>query len=296
MTNISIMQDASEIVPFDDPNLPLYIALGTLSAFPNHRMLCHWHDAFEIISILEGSMYYQIGEQKMLLSAGDTLLINARQLHYGFSSQNSECRYYCILCQAELLGQNNRVLYRQFLAPMLENQNISHLYFGAQEEISGSLFKLITEIYHEKESAVPAYELLCLSKLYALWHIVYPHTISPARDTRDYSDETLQKDMVSYIQTHFSEHITLSDIAAAGHICQNKCCVIFRRYLQQSPIDFLNAYRLNISCGLLKHTSKSISDIALSCGFNHSSYYTKLFQRKYGCTPSTWRKQHRNTQ
>lgn len=41
---------------------------------------------------------------------------------------------------------------------------------------------------------------------------------------------------------------------------------------------------------LLKNTNRSITHIALSCGFNHLSYYSRLFLRTFGCTPGEYRK------
>uniref|UniRef100_UPI000B0A6E20 helix-turn-helix transcriptional regulator n=1 Tax=Clostridium sp. NkU-1 TaxID=1095009 RepID=UPI000B0A6E20 len=55
---------------------------------------------------------------------------------------------------------------------------------------------------------------------------------------------------------------------------------------------FLNSYRLEVSRGLLKDTADSITQVALACGFNHLSYYSKLFLRSYGCTPSQYRNLH----
>lgn len=73
------------------------------------------------------------------------------------------------------------------------------------------------------------------------------------------------------------------------HICRNKCCQIFKRYTNQSPIEFLNQYRLEISRNLLENKELSILEIAQYCGFNHSSYYSKLFYRSYHCTPTEYR-------
>jgi len=66
-------------------------------------------------------------------------------------------------------------------------------------------------------------------------------------------DLLIQRDMVSYIYSHYSESINLEEIAAAGKVCRNKCCQIFRRYLCQSPIDFLNHYRLERELSSAKH-------------------------------------------
>lgn len=100
-----------------------------------------------------------------------------------------------------------------------------------------------------------------------------------------------QQSMVSYIYQNYSEHITLDDISAAGNISRSKCCQIFKKYIGQSPMDFVNTYRLEISQHLLLTTTSSITDICTACGFNHLSYFTKQFQIKYGCTPRDYRKE-----
>ena len=289
MAGIEIMQDASEIVPYSTPGLPLYTSHGRLSHFHWRRMLCHWHDDLEWIAVYEGSMRYRIGKETVLLCEGDVLFVNSRQLHDGQPNKDDDCRYYCVLCHPDLLSAN-RILYSRFVQPIAENTGFAFLHLHAGDTDTAAIFSLLRNICAEDLTENPDYALEALGLLHILWRKLYPLCLSTTVAPRDYTDETLQKDMVSYIQKHYAEHITLADIAAAGHVCQNKCCVLFRRYLQQSPIDFLNTYRLEVSRRLLCATQESISDIALACGFNHLSYYSKLFQRKYGSTPSEWRR------
>jgi len=70
-----------------------------------------------------------------------------------------------------------------------------------------------------------------------------------------------QKNMVSFIYQHYSEKILLDDIAASGYVSRSKCCIIFKHYLHQSPIDFLNSYRLKVSCNMLKNTKKVLQKL-----------------------------------
>ena len=105
------------------------------------------------------------------------------------------------------------------------------------------------------------------------------------------SDLEIQKNMVSFIYQHYAEKISLDEIAASGNVSRSKCCLIFKQYLQQSPMDFLNTYRLKTSCSLLRNTEKNITKIAFSCGFNHLSYFSKLFIKNFGCTPREYRNQ-----
>ena len=83
--------------------------------------------------------------------------------------------------------------------------------------------------------------------------------------------------MVSYIFQNYSGRITLDDIAAAGNVSRSKCCRIFRDRLQQTPIDFLNQYRLQVSRRLLLEDGLSVTEAATACGFGHLSYFSKLF-------------------
>ena len=71
---------------------------------------------------------------------------------------------------------------------------------------------------------------------------------------------------------------------------RSKCCQLFKKYVNRTPMDFLNTYRLEMSLRLLKETERPISDISLSCGFTSQSYFTKLFTERYHMTPSGCRK------
>jgi len=141
--------------------------------------------------------------------------------------------------------------------------------------------------------------VLCLLNglFHCLWHCIYQHSTQELQTAglQKNPDISLQKQMVTYIHEHYAEDIGLDDIASAGNISRSKCCKIFQAYLQQSPVSFLNDYRMEISCNLLSNTSYSITEIALACGFNHLSYFSKSFLRKYGCTPNQYRKREAGT-
>lgn len=100
--------------------------------------------------------------------------------------------------------------------------------------------------------------------------------------------------MTSYIYKNYKQNISLNDIAKSGNICRSKCCKMFKKYLNQSPIDFLNTYRLEISKSLLINSNSNITEIAFNSGFNHLSYFSKLFYEKYNFTPKEYRRLYQN--
>ena len=104
-------------------------------------------------------------------------------------------------------------------------------------------------------------------------------------------DLDLQKHMVNFIYQNFQQQITLDEIAASVNVSRSKCCRLFQKYLNESPILFLKDYRLRKSCDLLLQSNYSITEIATMVGYNHLSYYSKIFLEKYGMTPHDYRKE-----
>ena len=287
-----IMQDASEIVRYDEVGIPLSIREGLLSAYPNHRALCHWHEDIEWVYIRSGQMNYYMNGKRALLNTGEALMVNSRQMHYGYSENGQDCDFIRILCHPKIFITNS-VLYQSYIAPVLSNPSLEYLHLKPEFPEDAEALQLLPEILRIKKEHPAAYEIEAAALLSLLWcRLLRSHPMMPneAAAKPKEPDLLVQRDMVSYIYSHYSESINLDEIAAAGKVCRNKCCQIFRRYLNQSPIDFLNHYRLEVSCHLLNNTKLSIAEICTACGFNHQSYYSKIFLRTYSCSPRDFRK------
>ncbi len=294
MIHIQVMQDASEIVHYNNMKLPLYIRQSHLSDYPTMCALCHWHEDVECIFILDGEMKYEINGTHLLLKTGDCLIINSRQMHYGYDHTKKECHFICILFHPGLFSANV-FLYNQYFQPVLDCPSLEYHHVPSdtpQAPVYGRYMQKIVNLENQK---APGFELQILSVISLFWQQFYQDILPRLSGPEIYRDPmvALQKKMVSYICKQYRGAITLHDIAAAGNISRSQCCRIFQKYLKQSPMDFLNSYRLETARYLLEHTDYSITEIALSCGFNHISYFSETFKRKYGCTPRNYRAKHR---
>lgn len=286
-----LMQDASEIVHYDNPKVPLYIQQSALSDYPDRRALCHWHEDIELVYILEGEMNYDVNGEKILLTPGDSIFINTRQMHHGYSSRRRDCTFLCILFHPSLLMSHPGTT-RDYVMPILENTCIDYIFYPKETPYANHIESLQKQIFSIKNQQPDSFSLLVISCLFQLWDVIYrtcreQNLLSHEKQTS--TDLLIQKKMVSYIYQNYGSALSLDDIASSGNVSRSKCCAVFKKYLQQSPIDFLNAYRLEVSRNLLKDTNEKIATIALACGFNHLSYYSKIFVKKYGCTPSVFR-------
>ena len=133
--------------------------------------------------------------------------------------------------------------------------------------------------------------LACVAMILRQVYLV--HSEEPIEIEHD-EDLRLHKKMTAYIYEHYNEPISLDDIVASADISRSKCSVLFHKYAETSPIDFLNAYRLEMAAGQLCNTGNTVASIAFACGFNQQSYFSRMFVREYGMTPKAYRQAHQS--
>lgn len=288
--NVDIMKDASEIVHYDTPGLPLYIREGFLSNYSNYRALCHWHEDFEFIHIFSGEMQYYINGKRILIKQNDGILILPNQMHYGYSDTKTNCHFSCLLIHPSAFCNNSK-LNNQYITPITDNSNIEFYYLSADNPEESKILSYLDQIFYLKTSAYPGYELEVIGLFHMLWAVFF-RLISKnfsLTSPNAHTDIICQRKMVSFIYQNYASKITLDDISSSGGVCRSKCCQIFKKYLEHTPMEFVNLYRLELSTYLLKNTDISVTDVAFSCGFNHLSHYSEMFRNHYGCTPKDYR-------
>ncbi len=94
---------------------------------------------------------------------------------------------------------------------------------------------------------------------------------------------------VAYMNSHFSEKITVEDLAGLSNLSANHFAKIFKAVTGETPIDFLKLLRLKKARNMLINNTNNVTEIALKCGFNTSSYFSSCFIEKYKMTPTAFR-------
>ena len=79
------------------------------------------------------------------------------------------------------------------------------------------------------------------------------------------------------------------EIAAQMGVSSNYLSTIFRRETQYSINEYLNAVRLNHAKKLLRDTNLKVYEIAEKTGFSDAYYFSSVFKRNIGVTPSEYR-------
>lgn len=286
--SIELTENKSEKIAYDHCDYPFYVRRGKLSEYAGFAAADHWHDAIEMIAVTDGEMEYNVNGQISHMSAGDGIIVNSGQMHFGFSSQMNECEFICVILHPVVLCPVH-AFERDFIGPFISDPQIpfillhpGHLW---QKEICG---RIISIYESRRRRSAP---LRTLSDFAAIWAILCENVPSNTH-LRQRPDRGLSvvKDMVSFIQKNYTKKISLSDIAGAGSVGKSKCHKLFNRFFALSPNAYLTQYRLNKSIELLQTTDLPVIEIALSTGFGGASYYSETFRKWMKKSPSEFRK------
>lgn len=95
--------------------------------------------------------------------------------------------------------------------------------------------------------------------------------------------------MQDYIAEHFTEKITLADLARAGRFSPWYAHRLFREHTGVSPADYIRKIRLSEAAKYLKSEKCRVTDIALDTGFESIDGFTRAFVREFGITPGEYK-------
>lgn len=285
--------DFSETVAYNNPLFPVYVQYGILSNYPDYSAISHWHEDVEFIFVKKGKMTYNVNGELVELPENSGIMVNSRQLHYGFSKEHHECEFICILLSPELL-QGNRWFYQTCIECITRNSRYPYLYLeknGWQGEILEKLDVLYQIYTGTKEEELRCFQTMeiFLSVMAKLYEKLRAKHQLPLKENMELN---ALRNMMAYIEEHFVESIALADIALAGACCKSRCSMLFRKYLNDTPVIYMTKLRLQKSLAALLNSDACITDIAYENGFCSGSYYCEMFRKYYGMPPLQYRKNH----
>lgn len=97
---------------------------------------------------------------------------------------------------------------------------------------------------------------------------------------------------LSYVQTHYSERITLQELADAAGYSVYYFCKLFKEITQLTPMQYVVRYRLEQSKKRLLLSDDPAETVMLEAGFHNYSYFWRAFKEIYGLSPQAYRKKY----
>ncbi len=290
-----IYDDLRQQNDFGSLDYPVNVFFLDLHKSYMNRIRWHWHEEMEVLIINDGLAEVSTDDASYTLRPGQGIVINQNVMHSIYSQNQENCTFYSFVFHPDFLfGHKNSYLQTQFLLPVQNFRLFKMLVLHENNEWHERMLDAVNDAIAVNMTKPFGYEVATKGHLCRFWSelIVKLPRLETAPPSHVSLDEQRVKEAMLYIRTHHAEQISLDDIADSVHISRSECCRCFARTLQMSPFEYLMKYRIfEATKIMLAHPDApvSISELALSVGFNNASYFNKVFKKYLGCTPTYYR-------
>ncbi|NBI67733.1 AraC family transcriptional regulator [Pseudoflavonifractor sp. 60] len=282
-----------ERVARSSPEFPYVANLCSMEALMDRTCPWHWHEEVELFYIRAGVLEYHLPSGCHVFQAGEGGFLNAGVLHMTRQRGEVPCLQEEVLFHPRFVGgEEDSLINRKYIRPLVEDPGLALLRLGQDRPEERELLELVRQALAVYQGAEPGWELE--SKAQAARMLRYALELSQGREwvarPGRRANSLRVKTMMEFMDAHYREKLTLDQIAQAGCVSPRECSRCFQETLGLSPFQYLTDLRLRQSCRLLAHTGLSVTEIAVSCGFGTSSYFSRTFRCRFGCAPREYRK------
>lgn len=236
----------------------------------------HYHNRVEIYYMKDGECNYFIGSHSYKVKTGDIILIPAGVIHKTNYLSTAHTRW-LVNCSQEYVPSS-----------VLKNLDALPNYYSDANITAEAerIMKLIGKEYStESDYRTDALRFLVGELLILLAR-------SGKRENQNSTGSPFIENTVNYIQENYGQDITLGNMARACTVSPEHLSRTFKKETGFGFSEYLTLVRLQRAEYMLKNEpGKSVNEVAFSCGFNDSNYFSYKFKKEYGKAPSSVRKQ-----
>lgn len=226
----------------------------------------HLHSSFELVLVTEGSMTVTVSGREYSLHEGDACLVFPNQIH-SFSTNGHSRHFLCIFSPTLIKAYAERTAGKipkenQFRPDTFCVQKLLSLQDNDLLTVKGVLYLLCAEFDR----------------------------------TASYTEQRSEQNELLFQIFHFVERNYGADCSlTALSVLTSYHYVYLSRYFKQCTgvnfADYVNRYRVNQACYLLRNTDRSVLQTALECGYEHLRSFNRNFKTIVGLSPTEYRDQ-----
>ncbi len=292
ITELNIDRNGLEIVEHIDPRFPITVFHDDVDNYVNGYIRWHWHPQLVfVLAVTELEIH--TSDELLHLAPGDGAFINAGQLHMFRAPENSSgTSSFTLLFAPELIASGDSLIFERCLRPVTDNNKLPFIVFRNSNPSHAKILSLLAKSIELYQTDGIGFELSLRNCLSELWLELilnldsYPLRLSSKQNRQS---QFRLKQMLSFIRQNYMEHITLEDIANAALVSKSECLRCFRSRFDMTPIQYLIQCRLELACHLLRSTELNVKEVAARCGFDDAGYFGRIFRKRTGITPASYR-------
>lgn len=292
MNCLALRPDGRELRRRGTAEFPCSVYRTVLSSYAGWEVPWHWHDEIEIKLLFEGTAVASCEESTLLLHPGEGLFMNAHVLHHTRGMDGQNCILGSIVFELPLLaGSAGSIFESRYLQPVYGNPDLPFVPLSDAVPWQARALRAVRAAYDACAEEAFGYELEVRNGLSAFWkELACAHQPSLAVPRRSQNETAARvRQMLSFLEAHFTEPLTLAEIAEAAHISPRECLRSFDRIIGMPPVAYLLRRRILYAAELLRETELPVTEVCFRAGFHSPSYFGKQFREQMGCTPRAFR-------
>ena len=252
---------------------------------PGQVVTTHWHEEAEFTLITRGACLYHIDLVDYEVQEGDLLFIPPLLLHSISAQLKEKATSETYVFHMNFLGGNSAdICSIRYFKPIMDREITMPYLMKKDHPAYASLLEIFQQTHALYEEKPAGYELALKALLLQLFFVLLQYSEKNTSPDLGKTSDKL-KQVLDYIELHYTESITVSELARLCHFSDYYFMRFFKKHMNMTCVEYIVSLRLEKSVELFKEGNTSILDVSLSVGFRNLSYFHRAFKKKYHMTP-----------
>ena len=252
------------------------------TSYANARVNLHSHDYFEVLYCRSNSgVEYLIGSNRYRLQKGDIVVVPAGVSHRPIFPEKMAVPY--IRDVLWLSTEFMKSVDAAFPDPtaLTRDHSVPIRTAGTRWEFLGEIF---ANGVREEEEKRPGWEAAVLGNTLMIFAQLKRAYIERSAGTMKAEKPELLDDITAYIETHYAQHITVSDLARRFYVSNSAISHLFKQKMGVSLYRYISQRRLIAAKNLIQQ-GQLLEDVGRTVGFVDYSTFYRAFKQEYGISP-----------
>jgi AraC-like DNA-binding protein len=247
--------------------------------------------AMEIIEITSGTVFVQIGTEFAEAKAGDFLYVPPTMV-FRVEAKDGEAGMRSMVFDSSIIEINMENFDTEIFYMFYVQSKNKIVVFEEGHPVHATLSQYMQESYDEYISKDVCYKLPIRANIYLMMTSLLRYYCGSKNelDRMIYHNVMRLRPIISYISEHYKEKIYIETMSEMITVSPDYFTKMFKDSIGKTPIDYINALRINRAMQMLATTDTSVNDISDELGFSNSNYFHKIFKQYIDTSPLAYRK------
>lgn len=273
-----------------DADFPFFIQYG---GHDSDLYIHSHHDFNELVIVTEGSAVHIVNSEEYTIKKGDVFVVGNETVHGYKNTENFRIcnimyRHDKMFSSLPDIAASAGYQALFVLEPRITKEQSFRSRLELKRENYRTVKAILDEMIQEYEGNSKCAKSMLIS-LFTQLAVILSRLYSFDPDENEHDIINIAK-AASYIENHFNESISVAKLAELSHYSERHFMRIFKSAYNCPPIEYIINLRINRACAMLKEPSATISETAEKCGFDDVNYFSRLFKKRVGISPSEYRK------